>query len=356
MLEPRDAVTPSRPGALPHFYPVRFPRPHSPPSVSDRAIGEAAAWLLDNSAVFRRKAPWPRRAGRPLRVAVTAGSRGLARAAILYRALTGTLAQRGVEAFLVPAMGSHGGGHPEGRREILATLGLTGETVRAPVLPAREMAYLGRTPAGRPVYCHPGALWADAVLVVNRVGSHPSFEGRVQSGLLKMLAVGLGGPPGAVEVHRRGAAGLEEAIVDTAHSLAGRLAEGRRLGGGLAVVEDSLGRIISVTPAPGTWPALVEADRVALALARALAPSLPVQVLDLLLVDRMGKDISGPGMDPRITGRRGVWDYPDPPWPKVRRLVVFRLSRGPRLWPTPGPAPSPVGPPCRPSCRMTERR
>ncbi len=279
-----------------------------------RAARHAALWLADRLP--------PGRPGPGPRVAITAGSRAFAGLGEIFTQLVGALRTRGAAPFLVPAMGSHGGGTPEGQRGVLAHLGLTAGRVGAPVV-FGDSAACGRTRAGRTVWCHPAVLAADLVVVVNRVRSHSAFDGEVQSGLVKMLAVGLGGPEGAAQAHRGGARGLEETILDLARWLAARLP----LLGAAAVVEDAAGRLARLEAGGGSWAEVHRLDAACLALARRLEPRLPVADLDLLLVDWMGKDIAGPGMDPKVVGRRRVWDYPEPSQPRVRRLVVFRLTR-----------------------------
>lgn len=280
-----------------------------------RDARQAAGWLADQ---IRRPV------GK--RVAITVGSRGFAGLADVLRELCGTLRLRGCRPFLVPAMGSHGGGTQTGQRRVLAGLGVSPETVRAPFAPSATAApiELGRTPEGRSAFCPRAVIDADAVIIYNRVRPHPSFDGGVQSGLLKMVAVGLGGPHGAVEAHRQGAAGLEPAIIDLSRFVTPRLPRP----GALAVVEGGGGKLARLEAVTGGWDRLRGLDGECLALARTLQPSLPVDHLDLLLVDYLGKDICGTGMDTRVIGRRRVWDQPEPTRPLVRRLVVFRLSPG----------------------------
>lgn len=297
----------------PRFLPVVAPAPPGKRLLDPaKAARHAAVWLLDQR-------PRVRPGGR---VAIAVGSRGLTGLATVLAQVTGLLRARGACPFIIPAMGSHGGGTPAGQREVLAGLGVTEEAAGTPIVAAPAARPIGRTGEGRPVHCHLAALAADAVVVINRVKSHSAFDGQVQSGLLKMLAVGLGGPAGAREVHRRGATGMEEAILDLARALAGRLP----LAGGLATVENAGGELVAVEPSRGTWDSLRSVDARCLRLAAILEPRLPVGDLDLLLVDWMGKDICGPGMDPKVVGRRRVWDCPEPKAPNVRRLVVFRLT------------------------------
>jgi len=282
----------------------------------------AAVWLADTSPFLRP--------GR--RVAITAGSRAFTGFVPILSQLVGLLRARGLQPFIIPTMGSHGGGTAAGQLEVLAKEGVTPGTVGAPVIcavPSVEAArpVLVRGPRGNRVgrvFCHPAALAADALVVVNRVQSHTAFEGEVQSGFLKMLAIGVGGPEGAAETHALGAIGLEASILEMSRALAHRLP----VAGALATVQDSRKSLAAVDAAGPGWAALRRTEARCLALARQIEPQLPVEELDLLLVDWMGKDISGTGMHPKVIGRRRVWDYPEPERPRVRRVVVFRLTPG----------------------------
>lgn len=279
------------------------------------AAREAVSWLVDRMG---------RLAGQ--RVAITVGSRGFAGLVPLLARLCGLLRLRGAEPILLPAMGSHGGGTWAGQLKVLDGLGVTpaaaGGRLAGPA--AVVPTAIGRSPGGREVYVLRGALEADAVIIYNRVKPHPSFDGAVQSGIRKMLAVGLGGPRGALEAHRCGVAGLEGAILDLARFIAPRLV----VAGALAVVENASGGLYRVDADGGDWGRLSAVDRRCLASARGQEPRLPADDLDLLLVDYLGKDISGTGLDTRVIGRRRVWEAPEPTRPVVRRLVVFRLSPG----------------------------
>lgn len=310
------------------WVPVAAPPPLRP-AVPDleAAVRRAVVQLVDSAGP---------RLGPGKRVAIPVGSRDPAGLLAVLRALVGLLRERGAEPLLVPAMGSHGGGTYEGQRAVLAGLGVTSEAVGAPFAAPDSASgaggaggaggsavFCGRTAAGRRIFCVPAALAADAVVVFNRVKSHTAFDGRVQSGLLKMIAVGLGGPEGAAEIHRAGAAGIEAAIFDVAQALTRILP----LAGGLAAVQNALGDLASLEATEeGSWAGLSATDAGYLALSRSIEGRLPADDLDLLVVDRMGKDIVGTGMDPRVIGRRRVWDYPEPETPNVRRLVVLRLT------------------------------
>ncbi len=314
---------------LPRFYRVKratHPGRTLPCQDPGQASREAARLLAEHAS---------RRLAKGARVAITAGSRGFAGYRAILRDLSSSLAERGFSPVLVPAMGSHGGGTVEGQLAVLAGLGIEPDTVPAAISRASPSVAVARTPRGRRLYCHETALAADAVVVVNRVKPHTAFDGAVQSGLVKMLAVGLGGPDGAAEAHRGGAQALEEAVLDLGEAQCRALP----VLGAVATVEDAAGAMadlrVATCPAgengrakdaDASWRIVRDLDARCLELAVDLGPHLPVEALDLLLVDWMGKDVAGTGLDPKVVGRRRVWDYPDPARPAVRRIVVFRLT------------------------------
>ncbi|HEX6447065.1 MAG TPA: hypothetical protein VF053_18360, partial [Streptosporangiales bacterium] len=242
-------------------------------------------------------------AGRDLapgaRVAITAGSRGVAEVVELYRGAADAVRAAGAEPFLFSAMGSHGGGTADGQRALLASLGVTEETVGMPVSCSSEAVQIGETEkpiAGLPVYVAPEAVDADGVLVVNRVKPHTSFHGPYESGLLKMLAVGMGRPAGASMVHRLGWAAMGEAI----RSVSAVVRERLPVLGALAVVENAYEQPAVVEGVPAE--ALDERETELLEQARAALPTLPVDELDLCVVREMGKNLSGTGMDTNVIG------------------------------------------------------
>lgn len=252
------------------------------------------------------------------RVAVTAGSRGITNISIILRLAVSTLRAAGLEPFVVAAMGSHGGGTREGQTAVLAGLGITPARVGAPVHVTAEAVPLGLTPAGLPVFCDREAAEAGAVLVINRVKPHTAFRGNIGSGLCKMLAVGLGKQEGAAVVHSFGPSGMESAVAEIARFMLARLP----VMGGLAILEDGYGRTARIEALPpGDWP-LAEAALYREAVA--LLPHLPFNNVDVLIVDTIGKNISGTGMDTNVTGRWGGAGSGDGDL-QARRVVALRL-------------------------------
>ncbi len=256
-----------------------------------------------------------------MRVAVTAGSRGIANIALIIRTAVRSLKDFGAEPFIIPAMGSHGGATAGGQAEVLAGYGITEEGVGAPIRSSMETVRLG-TLAGDaplPVYMDKLAFEADGVFVVNRVKPHTDFHGEHESGLAKMLCIGLGKHAQALTTHAYLSKGLREFIPRVAETV---IAGGRVLGG-LAIVEDGYDQTSVIRFCPPHE--IMAADRELLVKARSMMPAIPFRDLDVMLIDRMGKNISGTGMDINIIGRMGIYGEPDtPPFSTV--ICVFDLT------------------------------
>jgi hypothetical protein len=256
-----------------------------------------------------------------MRVAVTAGSRGIDRIQEVLRLTVAWLRSRGAHAFLVPAMGSHGGQPPKGPVSLLAALGITPETVGAPVEEDPEILVLGEV-EGLPVHCLRAAARADGIVVVNRIKPHTSYTGEYESGLAKMLAVGLGGRRGAAMVHAQGAKSIPGLVPRMAEAVLSRT----KVLAGIALIENGVDRLkrIEVIPAEE----ILAREPGLLALARRSRPMLPFEEADVLVVDALGKDLSGTGMDTHVIGRRFISGEREPERPRVKRIAVLRLSPG----------------------------
>lgn len=254
------------------------------------------------------------------RIAVTAGSRGIRNIAVILREVCRVLRGWGASPFLVAAMGSHGGGTESGQREVLASLGITEESVGAEIVATTDVVELGVTASGLPVYCDRVAWESDGILVVNRVKPHTSFRGPVESGLLKMLCVGLGKARGASLFHEAGPAGMAQRVLEMGRVF---LASGKVVGG-LAIVEnayDETARLVALAPEEieSREPSLLQE-------ARDLMPRIPVGEADLLVVKWMGKNYSGTGMDTNVIGRFQLEGLPEPERPRFRRIAVLDIS------------------------------
>jgi len=254
-------------------------------------------------------------------VAVGVGSRGITD---LVPAVTGTvdrLREHGLDPVAVPAMGSHGGATAEGQREVLEALGITEETLGCPIDARMETVALGESAIGATVHFAEAALEADAVAVVNRVKAHTNFTGDFESGLVKMSTIGLGKQTGARAVHERALVDGYQPVIEAAFEV---VREEVNLLGGVAIVENFYDRTALVEGIPaGELPA---AEHDLLETAYEYMPTLPYDDLDALIVDRIGKDVSGAGMDTNVIGRYQVLNTDDPETPDIDRIAVLGLT------------------------------
>jgi hypothetical protein len=233
------------------------------------------------------------------RVAVAAGSRGIDRYASVVKAVVETLKAHGALPFVMPAMGSHGGGTAPGQAEVLETLGITEALVGAPIRSTLETVELGRAALGFRVLCAQDAMQADAVVLVNRVKPHTDFASAgLGSGLLKMSAIGLGKVDGAFECHQAASRhGHEAVILEASRIVLGKLPVVL----GVAVVEDAHHHLARVEALAG--PEFRAREPELLRQARDWMPSIPFPEIDVLVLDEIGKNVSGAGMDTNIVGR-----------------------------------------------------
>ena len=255
------------------------------------------------------------------RIAVTAGSRGISDIATVVRAAVDWLTEAGASPFVVPAMGSHGGATADGQREVLAGLGITEETMGVPVRATMDTVVVGHLADGTPIHHDREVAEADGVLLVNRVKPHTDFHGPVESGLAKILAIGLGNHRGAATMHAGGIAPLGECVVEAARTI---IARGKVLGG-LAILENAHEQTAAVERVPAEGIA-GPAESALLDRARALLGMLPFDDLDVLVVDEMGKDKSGTGMDTNVLGRCWIPNVPEFGKPDINVVTVHRLS------------------------------
>jgi hypothetical protein len=254
-------------------------------------------------------------------VAVALGSRGIAHIALVGRTVVAALREMGLEPFVVPAMGSHGGGTAEGQTTVLAKLGMTEEYLGAPIRATMETVDYGTTADGTPCLFDANASKASGIIVVNRVKSHTTFDRPIESGLVKMVAVGLGKADGARNVHRIGARGLS----DTLPSLARLALSKAQISLGIALVENPMKELVVIE---GVEPEdFFSADERLLTVAKSLIARLPFDFLDALVVEKIGKDISGTGMDYAVTARADLRGVPNPPVPLINKIVVLGITQ-----------------------------
>jgi hypothetical protein len=254
-------------------------------------------------------------------VAVGLGSRGIHDILPVARAVIDELRRRGFEPVVVPAMGSHGGATAEGQRRTLAGIGLTEEALDCPIDASMETTVLGDSAIGAPVPFSTAALAADGVLVINRVKAHTNFTGRFESGLTKMATVGLGKQPGAKATHEPA---LTEGYVPVLAAAYEVVREEAPLLGGVAIVENFHDRTALVEGVAAAD--LPDAEEPLKERADAYMPTLPYDDIDVLVVDEIGKDVSGAGMDTNVVGRFQVLNTDDPQTPDISRIVVRGLT------------------------------
>lgn len=283
---------------------------------SDERVADPAREVRDSLV----EASFLKRAGQGGRIGVTVGSRGIKCLVPVVQAVVRFLEETGFCPVIIPAMGSHGGGTAEGQREVLASLGITPESMGVPVMACGEAVQIGEISPDLPVYVNRETLSCDGIVVVNRVKPHTSFHGPVESGLMKMLAVGLGNPQGAAVMHKYGPAGLRQNIP----RVAGYIIKQLPVLFGVAIVENAYDQpaiIAGVEPED-----FYQKEQLLLEKARSLMPSLPFDDIDLLVVGKMGKCYSGTGMDTNVIGRLRIQGEPDPERPRIKRIAVLDLD------------------------------
>jgi hypothetical protein len=252
-------------------------------------------------------------------VAITAGSRGISQIALIAKTAGAWLRERGAKPFLVPCMGSHNGATAEGQLEMVRTLGMTEEATGIAIRSGMEVVRLGTVSTGD-VYMDRHCHQAAGVLVLNRIKLHTCFSGPIQSGLTKMMVVGMGKIRSAETFH----AAPTSRMKDMLSEMGGMILRSGKILAGLAILEDGFDRtaeIHAVPPhrIPAREPELLERHR-------RYFPRLPVDELNVLVVGGIGKTYSGTGMDPNVIGRRGIRDFEDLTSPRIRVIAALSLA------------------------------
>lgn len=253
-------------------------------------------------------------------VGITVGSRGIQNICAMLEAAIGVVRRCGAQPVLLSAMGSHGGGTEEGQKEVLDSLGITEERLGAKVITCSSCRSIGQTPDGLTAHMLDSAFTVDAIIPINRVKTHTSFKGCVESGMCKKLVVGLGGPGGAGQFHSLGQAQLPRLLVDVSRIILEKMP----VIGGVAIVENAYEETARIQ-------ALLAEDMIdkeieLLAWSKTLMPALPVDSLHGLVVEEMGKNFSGTGVDTNIIGRLRITGEQEPETPRIRYVSVLDLS------------------------------
>ena len=294
---------------MPVFHPVQVRQPEQAP------IGDLDAALTTAMRVSDNLRSLPKGA----RIAVAVGSRGIARLPGIVAHVIAAIRDMGHEPFIVPAMGSHGGGTAEGQKAMLEKLGISEESVGAPIRSSMETVNLGEVETNVDCHLDRNAAEADGIVIIARVKQHTTFDAEIESGLCKMVSVGLGKDMGARNVHLYGRRGLAELMP----RIAAVSVQKARFLLGVAVVETATKDIALVE---GVLPEdFAEADKRLLRKANEFMPRLPFEQLDLLVVKEIGKDISGTGMDNKVVGRVGFRGDPER-LPRINCTVALAMT------------------------------
>lgn len=256
------------------------------------------------------------------RIAIGVGSRGISNLAIVVKAAVEFLKEQGHRPFLFPAMGSHGAGSPEGQASVLDHYGVSEGTMGCPVISSFDVVELGKTPLGIEAHADRAAWSSDGILLINRVKWHTSFAGPLESGVCKMMAIGLGKLAGAETSHSHARThGMTNVIRSIAEYV---LATGKLLGG-IAILEDAHHHTARIAALPAAT--LIAREEELLRETKSWMGKIPVPHLDVLIVDEMGKNISGTGMDLKVVNRGAFGQYnPWPDTPVVERIFVRSLT------------------------------
>ncbi len=278
-------------------------------NLSDRSIKDIAGEVrrqLSSAGFASRVKPGGR-------VAIGVGSRGIANVATIVRSVVDYWKSEGIRPFIFPAMGSHGAASAEGQADVLAHYGIHEATMGCPVISQLEVVSLGRTPEGIEAFMDRRAFQSDGVMMVGRVKWHTDFAGKIESGLYKMMAIGLGKFAGAQAYHTYAyRMGLEQVIL----SVGRQVLQSRKILGGLAVLEDAHHNTAHLEAVPAER--MEQREQELLELVKSWAARIPVEALDILIVDEIGKNISGAGMDTKVINRGVQGQYN--PWPNVPRI------------------------------------
>lgn len=253
-------------------------------------------------------------------IAVGCGSRGITAIPKVARATVDTLKEMGYRPFIVAAMGSHGGATAEGQLELLAGYGITSEAMGVEIRTDMDTLVLGTSPIGLPIYFDKNAYEADGIVILNRVKPHTDFRARHESGVLKMMVIGLGKREGATQVHKLGIRGLMEVLP----AVGKFLVENTRFALGLAIIENADDQPAEIVPVDRDT--IFDVEPKLLERARELMGRLPFDQIDVLVVGELGKNYSGAGMDPNVIGRLMIETQPDFDRPAVTRLAVLDVS------------------------------
>ena len=252
-------------------------------------------------------------------IAIGVGSRGISNIPLIISGIVSFVRDCGARPFIFPAMGSHGGAKAEGQEEVLRGLGITAETTGAPIRSSMEVVNLSIDPL-LPAFIDKHGYESDGIILVNRIAPHTDFRGTYESGLVKMSVIGLGKVSQAEFIHGMGHDGLERVMP----LVAGLVFNSGKIIAGVGIVEDGLKDTMEIKAMSAGE--IMDVERGLLKMAFQYRPRLPLDEMDVLVVDQIGKDISGIGMDPAVIGRIYSPGMPEPDSPRIRSIIACSLT------------------------------
>lgn len=255
------------------------------------------------------------------RIALAVGSRGIKNLDKIVKSIIKNLKEMGAKPFIITAMGSHGGGIAKEQLKILNNYGITEEIMDVPIVSNIESIKIGSTKSGIPVLFDKEALKADMIVPINRIKPHTDFKGKIESGLCKMLVIGLGNHEGCSTFHKEGFENFHTVIPDAAEVIL----ENAPIGFGVAILENSYDETLMVKAIPSE--SFMSKEEELLKVAKKLMPQILIPEIDVLIVEQLGKDITGAGMDPNIVGRTARGIIVDFKGPKIKRIIVLGLTK-----------------------------
>lgn len=254
------------------------------------------------------------------KIGITVGSRGIQNIKIILQVTIDYIKNLGAEPVILAAMGSHGSGTAAGQKEVLDSLGITEEALGVSIVTCDINEIIGQTEEGLTAYVLKSALEVDGILVINRIKTHTSFKGDVESGLVKALVVGLGGPRGARQFHSYGSSKLSHLLLEIGQVMLNKLP----IIGGLGLIENGYEETVLIQAI--AREEFIAKEKELLRYSKTLMPALPAETMDLLVIQEMGKNYSGTGIDSNIIGRIRIQGEIEPGSPKIKCIAVLDIS------------------------------
>jgi len=255
------------------------------------------------------------------KIGITVGSRGITNIKLIVKEIISELKKLNASPFILPAMGSHGGANSKGQKEVLASYGITQKEIGVPIMASMDVIQIGKVENKIPIYFSKIAMESDGIIALNRVKMHTDFKSNlIESGMSKILAVGLGKAKGASSIHSLGVYGLKNVIPQAAELIISKTP----IIQGIGIVENGFDETMEIKFSPPEH--IITTDNQLLKKCKEISPSLPCENIDVCLVQEMGKNISGTGLDTNVIGRLDINGEKEVGKPKINKLVVFDIT------------------------------